>query len=291
MAKAAAHLAVSQPAVSKAIADMEHTFGVPLLDRKPQGVEPTLYGEALLKWGDPVFDDLRHAVKEIEHLADPTSGELSIGATLAMIEGMLPVAVDRLSRLYPKIVFRIDQQPTTQERFEELRARKLDLVIGRIPRTLPMEDLKSEILFEEPLHVVASADSSWARRRRIALADLINESWVLPSETAVGSFIAQVFQASGLPFPRRGITYNGLQFTRSMVATGRYLGMFPGSFWHFSSKRSGLKILPVKLPIGAPPVGVVTVKNRTLSPAAKLFIESVREVTKPLSKGKDLSVD
>src|SRR5882762_7915145 len=130
MAKAAAELSVTQPAVSKMVADMEHTLGVRLLDRKPQGVEPTLYGEALLKWGDPVFDDLRHAVKEIEHLADPTSGELSIGATLAMIEGMLPVAVDRLSRRYPKIVFRIDQQPTTQERFEELRARKLDLVIG-----------------------------------------------------------------------------------------------------------------------------------------------------------------
>ena len=79
MGKAAAELAVSQPAISKAIADMEHTFGVRLLDRTAQGVEPTLYGRALLKWGAAVFDDLRQGVKEIEFLADPAAGELRIG--------------------------------------------------------------------------------------------------------------------------------------------------------------------------------------------------------------------
>jgi molybdenum-dependent DNA-binding transcriptional regulator ModE len=48
-AKAAQHLAVSQPAVSKTISDLEHTLGVQLLDRSPRGVEPTLYGGALVK--------------------------------------------------------------------------------------------------------------------------------------------------------------------------------------------------------------------------------------------------
>jgi DNA-binding transcriptional LysR family regulator len=51
MGKAAAQLALSQPTVSKAIAEMEYTLGVALLDRTPQGVEPTLYGRVLLKWG------------------------------------------------------------------------------------------------------------------------------------------------------------------------------------------------------------------------------------------------
>src|ERR1700731_3048638 len=72
MGKAASDLAVSQPAVSKAIADLEHTLGVRLLDRGPQGVEPTIYGRALLKCGLTVFDDLKQGVKELEFLADPT---------------------------------------------------------------------------------------------------------------------------------------------------------------------------------------------------------------------------
>src|ERR1700730_9241754 len=59
MAKAATELAISQPAVSKAIADMEHTFGLRLLDRTPQGVEPTTYGVALAKHGTVIFDELK----------------------------------------------------------------------------------------------------------------------------------------------------------------------------------------------------------------------------------------
>src|SRR3954466_3989748 len=76
MAKAAKQLAISQPAVSRAIADMEHTLGVPLVDRGPQGVEPTQYGRALLKRGTAVFDELKQGVRDIEFLSDPTAGEL-----------------------------------------------------------------------------------------------------------------------------------------------------------------------------------------------------------------------
>src|SRR5712692_12022510 len=79
MGKAATHLAVSQPGVSKVIADMEYMLGVRLLDRNSQGVEPTMYGRALLTSGLAVFDDLRQGVKNIEFLANPTAGELRIG--------------------------------------------------------------------------------------------------------------------------------------------------------------------------------------------------------------------
>ena len=87
MGKAAAQLAISQPAVSKAISEMEHTLKVRLLDRTAHGVEPTLYGRSLLKWGNAVFDDLRQSIKEIEHLSDPTVGELRIGCTEPMAGG------------------------------------------------------------------------------------------------------------------------------------------------------------------------------------------------------------
>src|SRR5882672_6117253 len=73
MSKAAVQLAISQPVVSKAIADMEHTLGVALLDRNPRGVEPTVYGRALIKRGVAVFDELRGSVSDIEFLADPTA--------------------------------------------------------------------------------------------------------------------------------------------------------------------------------------------------------------------------
>src|ERR1700726_3356549 len=72
MGKAAERLAISQPVVSKAIADMEHALGVRLLDRSQRGVEPTPYGRALIKRGIAIFDEMRQGIEEIEFLSDPT---------------------------------------------------------------------------------------------------------------------------------------------------------------------------------------------------------------------------
>src|SRR5258708_6237577 len=107
MGKAAAQLALSQPAVSKAIAELEHTLGVALLDRTPQGAEPTLYGHARLKWAAAVFDDLRQGVREIEFLADPAAGEVRVGSHEVMSEGLLPAVIDSLSRQYPRLVYSV----------------------------------------------------------------------------------------------------------------------------------------------------------------------------------------
>src|ERR1700675_4996959 len=81
MNKAAAALHTTQPAISRSIGELERTVGVRLLDRNPRGVAPTEYGRALLDGGAAMFDDLRQAVKTIEFLADPTAGEVRIGAT------------------------------------------------------------------------------------------------------------------------------------------------------------------------------------------------------------------
>jgi len=101
MAKAAQQLAVSQPVVSKALSDLERTLGVALLDRTRRGVEPTLYGRALLRHGLAVFDELRQSVEEIEFLADPTVGELRIACTASMIAGFLPAILKVLQRRHP----------------------------------------------------------------------------------------------------------------------------------------------------------------------------------------------
>src|SRR5499433_331091 len=71
MGKAARRLNTSQSAISRSIAELEHAFGVRLLDRSRQGVEPTEFGRALLDGGAAVFDGLRQAVKNIEFLSDP----------------------------------------------------------------------------------------------------------------------------------------------------------------------------------------------------------------------------
>jgi regulatory helix-turn-helix LysR family protein len=78
MVRAAEHLSISQSVVSKAVSDLEGVLGLPLLDRYPHGVKPTLYGRALLNRGNAVFNDLRASVIELQFLADPTAGGLAL---------------------------------------------------------------------------------------------------------------------------------------------------------------------------------------------------------------------
>ena len=130
MNKAAKLLNTGQSAISRSISELEKTIGVRLLDRNPQGVEPTQYGRALLNGGTAVFDDLRRALKTIEFLADPTVGELRIGSSALMAASFVAALVDRLSQLYPGIVFRLvtGHVPALHR---ELIERNVDLLIAR----------------------------------------------------------------------------------------------------------------------------------------------------------------
>lgn len=285
MAKASARLAISHPVVSKTISDLEHSLGVRLFDRNSQGVELTTYGRALLKCGVTVFDEMRQGLKQIEFLADPDSGELRVCCPDFTMAGLMPAITERFSRQYPGI--RLHVTSTGALQFQELRERNVELFVGRLPRAFLDDDLIAEILFDESFVAVAGVRSQWARRQHIKFAELINEVWVLPPyDTVPGSLIVEIFRAANLqPPPARMVTLS-VQLMTTVIATGRYLGLVPRSAVQFSGSRAGLKILPVKLPARRTAVGIVTVKNRTLSPLAMLFIGCAREVVKPLARGE-----
>lgn len=286
MGKAAQRLNTTQPNVSRSIAELEHTLGVRLLDRHRQGVEPTEYGRALLDCGVAVFDDLRQGVKNIESLADPTAGEVRIGSTALLAASFVSALVDRLTRRYPRIVFHLvtGYMETLQA---ELITRNVDLLILRSPGTLADERLNFDFLFDDSYVVVVGAQNQWVGRRRIEIADLVDELWVLPPpESVIGMIFREAFRASGRDYPRITMITESPHMRMSLLATGRFVTIFPASALRFLARRSELKILPVELPMARRPNGIVTLKNRALSPVAKLFIDCAREVAKPLAKRK-----
>ena len=286
MSKAALRLHTSQPAISRSIAELEHTLGVRLLDRGPRGVEPTEYGRALLDGGLAVFDDLRQTVRKIEFLADPEAGEVRIGSTSLLAASLVSAVIDRLSRRHPRMAFHLVTASAEALR-HELSQRKVDLLIMRRFGPIAEERLGFEFLFDDSFVIAAGAQSPWARRRRIELAELVNESWVLPPPESVVSLIAkEAFRASGLEYPRATVVTLTAEVRMSLLATGRFVTILPESALTFPAKRSGLKVLPVELPTAGVPNGIVTLKNRRLNPAAQLFIDCTREVAKLLAKGK-----
>src|SRR4051794_9571873 len=147
MAKAAKQLAISQPAISRAIADAEHALGLPLFDRSRQGVRPTRYGDALVKRGIAAFDEIAQGEKDVAFLADPASGELWIGSAPGLAEGIVLTVVNRLSRKYPRVAFHIVASLTGVD--EVLRDRRVELGFGRTNDSTTEPNLNTEILFED----------------------------------------------------------------------------------------------------------------------------------------------
>jgi DNA-binding transcriptional LysR family regulator len=287
MAQAATHLSVSQPAVSKAIAEMEHTLGVRLFDRTAQGVEPNLYGRALLKWALAVFDDVRQGVKELEFLADPAAGEVRIGASEPIIAGLLPAIIERAHRDYPRMCIHVKHVLTSGQQARDLRERNVDVVLGRLATPFD-DDIAVEVLFRERTFVVAGSKNRLTSRRRIKLAELMMEPWLLPPpDTVIGSLVAEAFRVSGLNLPRASVGTTSMQLYSALMVAGPYLAILPTSMLHFSARRLSLKVVPVKLPIAPWPVGLVHLKDRIVSPVAQVFIECAREVAKPL-KGANI---
>ena len=283
MAKASAQLSVSHPVISKTVLELERTLGVRLFDRGSHGVELTAHGAALLNCGVTVFNELRQGLKRLDSLSDPTSGELRIGCPEITMAGLLPAIIERFFQQYPRIRLHVVLAQTAMLQFQELRERNIDLLIGRVSHELLADDLTSELLFDEPFLALVGTNSKLARRRHVALEELMSEPWVLPPYNSVpGSLILQMFRASKLQPPQPSIVTLSGQLTVTLIASGRFVGVLPGSVAHFH-RRAGLKILPLKLPAVHSAASIVTVKNRTLNPSAKLFIDCARRVIRPIS--------
>jgi DNA-binding transcriptional LysR family regulator len=279
MAKAAAALAISQPAVSRAVADLEHTVGQRLLDRSRQGVEPTLYGETLVRRGFAVFDELKQTAQELDFLADPTVGELRIGSQEAMAAGLLPAIIDQFSRRYPRVKLSVAQVVFAAAHYRDLRERSIDLLFGRMLPPFVEDDLEFQSLYDDQPVLVTGRRHRLASARALALSDLVEEEWIVLSEDSLpGAMLQQIFRAAQLRPPRGSLSTLSIHLILQLVPTGRYVSMLPGSVLRFGRTKWPIKVLPVTLPALPRPIGMVRLKNRTLSPVAQAFIECARLV-------------
>jgi DNA-binding transcriptional LysR family regulator len=286
MGKAAKQLAVSQPVVSKTIADLEHLLGVRLFDRSPQGVEPTLYCRALLKRSAAIFDDVRTSIEEIRFLANSTAGDLRIGSTEPLLAGLVTATMERLWQKHPRIALRALQADSATLINRDLPERRIELAV--IPVTtlpLPRDDLQATLLYDDFWHVVAGAGSPWARRKKIDLADLVGGFWcATPLETSIGSLLMDAFRAKGLEPPRLTVSSVMSPFVVArLLENDRFVAVISDSLLNFFyAQRLSIKRLPVKLE--SPPFGiaVVTLKGRTVSPVAELFTEHAQAIASQL---------
>ncbi len=279
MTRAADALAVSYPVVSKTISALEHTLGVKLFDRSVAGVEPTHYGRALLSSGAAVFDEMRKGLAQIAFIKQPDAGELRIGASIVVDAGLQPAAIERFAQDYPRAALHVVPENIATQQYDNLRARNVELVLGRIPVTMREPDLVAETLYDEPNVVAAGADSAWAKRRKLTLKELMGEPWVLAQPGSLArSLQDEAFRLSGCETPFASVQTVSLHLYLRLIASGRWLGLVPASVMRFGGAQLRIKALPVTVTSPPAPVGFVTVKDRTLTPLAERFMACTRKV-------------
>jgi DNA-binding transcriptional LysR family regulator len=283
MAKAAAELGVAPPTVSEVIADLERALGVRLLERGPKGAEPTLYGRVLLKRGMAAFDELKQGIRDIDFLSDPATGEVHIGCDESLAAATLPRVVERFARQYPEVVLNVEDIDlrTYPPKVRELG---FDVVLTRLQgpgeESDPFNDLNVDVLFNDQLVVVAGEHSQWARRRKLDVADLVDEPWILSGPGRWNyRVVAEAFRASGSRMPELHLKTLSVHLRANLLSTGKFITTFPESVAGFYARRFGLKILPVDLPRHPWPVVALTLKHRTHAPVVTAFIDCARAVT------------
>jgi DNA-binding transcriptional LysR family regulator len=274
MARAAEDLRLSQPAISKAIADLEQDLGVLVFDRTTRGVQLTDSGQVLLRRGRAILDELRHGLEEIENIADPTAGLVRVGVGLAQ-SLFISSVIDRISRRYPRIKFSVVMgDPLGLIR--ELRDRELDFVICRAEMGAREPDLAAEVLFRDRIEVVVAPSHPLARRRKLALADLMEERWALaPADTYLGGLVRRAFQAES--------TTSSLQLRFELMETGGFVTLASRSMVIHPTRRGRIKALPVAFVDDAGPMGAVTAKGRQLTNASALVLEEARSIARAIA--------
>lgn len=268
---------MTQSAASKLLAEMESVLGLQLFVRHARGVEPTEFGRLLVRRARNALTELKQAEAELHALRAGISGRASIGTVITSATNLVPLTVARLKQRYPKIVVSIDVD-FSENLIERLAMGRLDMVIARIRSVPHVEGLVYESLAENPHSVFARASHPLARKRRLQLADLAKQAWVLPPPgNVMRDRLAVIFTEQGLTLPTQDVETAALPVIVSLLREADMLSVLADEVVQAEMDAGVLVRLPVTLPLRLGAAGIVTRRDHLLPPAAQVLLETLRE--------------
>lgn len=279
--RAATELGLTQPAASKMLSEVEKTVGVPLFERLPRGIEPTRYGEALIRRTRLMLSELGQAGDEIAALRSETGGAAAIGALTTPAAEMLPDAIRtaraRLGRL--QVSVDVDGSSVLVARLLDAR---LDFVIARVPDSVDASLLTVEEIGAEIPALVVRAGHPLAGRRVVRAADLADVDWVLPTRgSLIRRGVETLLRRHGLPAPQPVLNSNSLLLAQLTVADTDAVAAVSAPVAAMFRAAAGFRVLPLDEPIPGEPFGLISVRGRPLSPAARILYNTIREQQQP----------
>lgn len=276
--KAAERVHMTQPAATRLIAELESEVGTRLFERSKKGMVATDSGEIMIRHARRVLTDLDHARLELESWSAGERGHLNIGTFISAASVLLPQCVAEIKRRHPLLRIRIEQA-AHETLVAGLRNHELDLMIGRVLVQDDVDDLEYEVLAGEEFQVVCGARSPLGRQRRLALADIIDEPWILPPGPGpLRTRLNAVFASQAGRLPRNVVESLSLLANLPLINDAGFLAVLPEQVARTYAGYGILRRLPITLGEILGPLALITRRGVPRSPAESEFREIVREV-------------
>lgn len=275
--RAAQGMNMTQSAITKALQDLEATAQVRLFERTNRGAIPTPFGEAMIAHARVILTQIQHADQELADLRDGSGGKVAIGTLLSAAVELLPMAIAQVLQSRPNLSIRI-VEGTNDSLMPQLRQGGLDLVVGRLPVFRQRDGIRQEPLMADDARIIAGKGHPLTRRRKLALAELLDCHWILPrQETTLRRQIDDAFRAEGLRPPLCAVESISVLTNRALLMATDYLAIWPVRLAESEARRGLLSILPVRLPATMGQIGISTLMTGRLSPAAQVVIAALRD--------------
>jgi DNA-binding transcriptional LysR family regulator len=266
---------MTQPGASKLLSDLEESLGVQLFVRHARGVEPTWFGEIMMRRARGALAEMDRAQDEIAALLSGLTGRCSIGAVVNPATNLVPTAVALLKQQHPRVLvgIEIDNSAALATR---LLTGELDIVVARIPSFAGADALRFEALAGETHRVFARAEHPLAGRRRLDLSDLVDQAWVLPpSGSLLRNRVDSMFVHRGLGLPLDVVETASIPVITSLLQTTDMVSPLQEETVASYVKSGLLVVLPLTLGVQMEPFGIVTRREHKMSPSAQALLESL----------------
>ena len=275
--RAAAELNMTQPTATQLLQQLEESLGLSLFNRQSRGMEPTVFGEVMIRHARSIIGDLAYAREELSGLSEGALGKVSLGAVSGSVPNLVGPAIARLKREAPRLKVTVLIE-SSDVLLRALLQGELDVVLGRIVAGFDIEDFRLELLREEPMCIVANANHPLARRESLDMANLMGETWILqPAGGAVRRSMEFVWQDLGFTTLPDILETSSILLTTALLQHTSMISVVPVDVAeHYASV--GIAVLPVNTRVKMERLAIMTRRNAALSPAVEAFLAVLRNV-------------
>jgi DNA-binding transcriptional LysR family regulator len=275
--RAAEELHMTQPAASKQVKDLEDMLDVKLFERLPRGMEPTIFGEAMIRHARMALNSLALAHDDIVTLKAGLSGQVEVGVIMTPAMGLLPRAIARVKQEAPLLRIGV-QLESSNVLLDKLQRGSLDFMIGRIADAGASSGLIYEELTEEPVcAVVRPGHPLLQQNRKVTLEDIAPLPWILPPHGSILRYrFDMMFRRAGLEPPSNVVDTTAMLVITALLQQTDSLHVMPLEVAQYHASLNVMHILPIELPCKMDAFGIIRHGDHLLSPGADQLLRAVR---------------